>query len=367
MRTTFCAILLAALIGCSGKAIKESEIPTLQGVGIRSFSFLDKTRNRNLITKVWYPTEANEGTRLSFIFDSGAIEGAAWPAAREKLPVVFLSHGSGGYAETLSWLASLLASHGFLVIAPNHPGDTFGNTNPNGIFRKWERARDITYIIDHLDSVPELAGRADKARMGIAGFSMGGYAALALGGVGFDRKSYESYCASHASPDCRLFDGVNRAKLDSKGEQVNLADSRLRAVLALAPFGGPGAVVGKQNGVAIYIAGTLDDEILPFEKNARHYSNLIPQSRFKEFPKGGHYAMVGPCTEKGKLFASEICADRFGVDRAKIQGELGPEVLAFFRDSLGGKKCALGAISSISDSSPRHCLGRASASESSLQ
>jgi len=329
----FSLAVLALVAACSGHSIKNS-VPAPQGVGIRTFIFKDTARNRELVTKVWYPSPQKEGPHAMAIFDSGAVENAPFPEVGEqRLPVVFLSHGSGGYAETLSWLAAPLASNGFLVLAPNHPGDSYGDVRPAGTFRKWDRAKDISFIIDHIDKNPDLVKLVDRQRIGVAGFSMGGYAALALAGVPFDRKAYESYCAKQKSADCGLFDGVDRKKFDVRGEQDPLVDARIRSAVALSPFGGPGAKAIATK-TPIFIAGNHDDKILPFEVNAKRYFELLPHSRFAEFPKGGHYAMVGPCTDKGKMFAPEICADAPGVDRKEVQDRVGPETLEFFKATL---------------------------------
>jgi len=331
MRASLYILLTLLVSACGGRATKESAVPAPTGVGIRSFVFNDSARKRELVTKVWYPTPVTQGYKPAIIFDTGAVENAPMP--KEKHPVVFLSHGSGGYAETLSWLATTLASNGFVVIAPNHPGDTFGNLSVKGRFRKWERPRDISFIIDKLDTAPDLAAASDKAKIGVAGFSMGGYAALALAGVEFNRATYEKYCQANKSVDCKLFEGVDRKKLNTKGEAPSLKDPRIKATVAMAPFGGPGSAAGKTDG-PLYIVATEDDEILPFQANAKHFSELVPKSKLVSFPKGKHYALVGPCTEKGKAVVPEICSDPAGVDRGAIQAKVAPEVLEFFKQSL---------------------------------
>lgn len=324
-------LLLPFIVGCSGKPAKESAVSAPSGVGIRSFLFKDSARKREIVTKVWYPTTVKEGYKPAIIFDTGAVENAPMP--KEKHPTVFLSHGTGGYAETMSWIATTLASQGFVVIAPNHPGDTFGNVSLVGRFRKWERPRDISFLIDHLSTVPDLAAAVDKGRLGVAGFSMGGYAALALAGIEFNRATYENYCKANKTVDCKLFEGVDRRKLDTKGEAPILKDDRIKATVALAPFGGPGSGAGKVSGPVFLIAAE-DDEILPYSRNAKHFSELVPNSKLVTFPQGKHYALLGPCTAKGIMVVPEICSDPAGVDRNKVQEKISPEILNFFKQSL---------------------------------
>jgi hypothetical protein len=41
-------------------------------------------------------------------------------SSRRNFPLVMLSHGTGGGAATLAWLAETLASNGYIVVAVNH-------------------------------------------------------------------------------------------------------------------------------------------------------------------------------------------------------------------------------------------------------
>ena len=40
-----------------------------------------------------------------------------------QFPLIVLSHGTGGSAQIMGWLARALASHGYIVAAVNHPGN----------------------------------------------------------------------------------------------------------------------------------------------------------------------------------------------------------------------------------------------------
>lgn len=145
------------------------------------------------------------------------------PVTGDKLPVILLSHGHGnsnnlsslnGYAP----LASFWAAHGFVVIQPTHldsktlsldPGD------PQAPLYWRSRAEDMKRILDQLDvieaAVPQLAGRADRTRVAVAGHSLGGHTASLLLGA-------------------RLTDPQD-------GTEVNLAEPRITAGVLLAAPG----------------------------------------------------------------------------------------------------------------------------------
>ena len=82
-----------------------------------------------LVTTVWYPavhgttmSEHDIGPSGSRLFRLGAWADDAEPASG-PFPLIALSHGTGGSAQIMAWLARALASRGYVVAAVNHPGN----------------------------------------------------------------------------------------------------------------------------------------------------------------------------------------------------------------------------------------------------
>src|SRR4249919_1761868 len=73
---------------------------------------------------VWYPTQARPWptTLLGGVLISVAPDA---PVAGQRLPLVVISHGNGGGPGSHVDLAMALASAGYVVAAPMHPGDNF--------------------------------------------------------------------------------------------------------------------------------------------------------------------------------------------------------------------------------------------------
>ena len=72
-------------------------------------------------------------------------------AARSgKVPLVVVSHGSGGEYSNHIWLVNALVAHGFAVAGLNHPANTTRDNTDAGVVSVWQRPRDITVLLDYL-------------------------------------------------------------------------------------------------------------------------------------------------------------------------------------------------------------------------
>ncbi|MFD8949833.1 alpha/beta hydrolase family protein [Streptomyces xanthophaeus] len=193
------------------------------------------------------------------------------PATGTGLPVILLSHGHGpsnslsslnGYAP----LANFWAAHGFVVIQPTHLTSrtlTALVADAPGAPDFWRsRAEDMTHILDRLEwienAVPQLAGRIDHTKVGLAGHSLGGFTAALLLGAGL------------TDPDT--------------GNVVHLVEPRIKAGVLLAAPGrggdvlnGPAAeqwpIIGAvdfstMTAPALVVAGDKDDP--------RHFTDMGP-------------------------------------------------------------------------------------------
>jgi predicted dienelactone hydrolase len=106
------------------------------------------------------------------------------PVAGDRLPTLLLSHGNGGSARMMGWLGTALARAGYLVIAVDHPGNNGADemTLPGSLLT-WLRADDPARRAGG-GAGRSGAGPARRSeRLGVAGFSAGGYTALLAAGA----------------------------------------------------------------------------------------------------------------------------------------------------------------------------------------
>jgi predicted dienelactone hydrolase len=136
---------------------------------------------RTIRTVVWYPTAAGAGPIDPA---SDAVIDAPLGTAGAPYPVVLFSHGSCGYPRQSLFLTALLASQGFIVIAPAHPGNTLNEypacgTSSAQLESYQERPRDVIFALDSMvlenaDPMSAFYGALDESRIGMSGHSFGG-------------------------------------------------------------------------------------------------------------------------------------------------------------------------------------------------
>lgn len=319
---------------------------------------------RPLSTTVWYPAAAGSAespwTAGVFVFGRSAADAPLRDGPR--LPLILLSHGTGGSAAQLSWLAEALVGRGYLVAAVSHHGNTAAEPayTPHGFVLPWERAHDLSALIDQLLADPALASRIDRSRIGAAGFSLGGYSVLASIGARLDYAGWRRHCASTpASPSCalppeapftlqdvdalaagdRLFQAsIERAALPTR-------DPRIAAVYAIAPA--LVDVIETDSLAAIdrplrLVVGEADSQV-PAQAVAGLIGEQLPDAQIERLPGAGHYSFLAPCSLRGRLFLRALCADPAGIDRHALHARIGADAARFFDAALAPASSAAGA------------------------
>lgn len=242
--------------------------------------YTDSTISNSLLPlniDIWYPSEDNSGALHTygwpgFEFSGAAQEGLS-AACSEPRPVIVHSHGNASLRWELYQLHESLAGEGYIVVAPDHSGNTFyANTSPTPILTV-QRPQDVKDTFDWLvlessDPNSLMHGCVDaSAGYIVSGYSFGGYTAYVTAGA-----------------------LVN----DALGEPSILQnDERVQAVLVYAPWTAFILDEGVSNITVPVLSLGSNRDLTVEEDEATLFSHVqsLPRASGR-FPDGGHFTFT---------------------------------------------------------------------------
>ena len=176
-------VLALTLLGCGANGNDEVRPASASPAEVleETRTFIDTTRStpangtepasdhRELVTRLWYAP--------------GALNA---PACRgDRCALLLLAHGFGGNTMRFDAIARLLASAGYIVVAPAFPltNDHAPGGHLNGFSDGMEQPADVSFVLDEMLAANDaradpLYGRIDAARIGVVGHSLGGTTVL---------------------------------------------------------------------------------------------------------------------------------------------------------------------------------------------
>lgn len=325
------------------------------GVGIASLSIPDPVSGKQTEGEVFYPsTQPLHGTTALGPYNVAAIPDA--PAVAGAKPLVVISHGNGGSDLGHHDLAAYLASHGFVVVTLNHLGDYFRDTSKVGTIDVLAgRPVQLKSAISTVLADPRWSKLIDPSRIGVAGFSAGGYTALMVAGarpsfvrfIAFcDRYPQDKDVCGHrkefeeaAAKQGKTMEQVLTDMQGQLGKYGDTADPRVKAAFAMAPL----SLIFDEHGfdnvhIPVFLYYGQNDRVLPPEANAKHIKPYLKTLyAVKEVPHADHWVFLPPCSPELAKDIPDMCKDPAGVDRAGTHEAINADALAFFRKTLDVK------------------------------
>lgn len=323
-------------------------LPLMAAGGFKEIR-IDQPALTQLSVALWYP--ARQDGKAELVGDNPAFKGIraerdATPEAGAH-PLVVFSHGYGGNWRNLAWLAAALAERGFIVAAPNHPGTTTGDLDAERAHRLWLRPASLRLAVDRLIADPSLAGKVDTQRIAAAGHSLGGWTVMMLAGARFSPRQFIDDCRQHATfSSCRLTARLGINLPDAENLSGDLADSRVKAVVALDPGlmrGLTSASLAKVNIPVLIMGAQVDLGGLPAEKESGYLATYLSASvrRYEIIPGTTHFSFMQLCKPGAQaLIEAEapgegvVCHDGGRAGRAELHQRLIEEISDFLFRSL---------------------------------
>ncbi|MCB9665106.1 MAG: hypothetical protein H6732_13410 [Alphaproteobacteria bacterium] len=314
------------------------------GVGAQTLVFTDP-RGKELTVEVWFPADLSDDPSPDPYPEIPLTLTAHRdvPADRRgaPYPVIGFTHGLGGIRFQSASLCEHLASHGFVIISPDHAGHTlydyirgFDSSKTGQVIL--ERPGDVSLSIDHVlalteDEAPELAGMGDASRLAIVGHSFGAINTLMLAGAEDDLPGLTDWCEENKGSACRYIDRID---FDAVTD-TQFADPRVVAAVTMSPgawyaFGPEGG--GLAGLPPTMVLGGTEDDTLSWEREiAPTYEALSRPRYLAEIAGAGHY---GPFSDLCLVLASRAdCAGAAGgfLDPDAGKAIVHPLVTAFLR------------------------------------
>lgn len=305
-------------------------LPTtlVQAAGFQIIDVPADGPNPPLHGAIWYPCAQPAGT---IDLDNIALPGVKdCPIQGDKLPLVVISHGSGGSFVGHHDTAETLADAGFVVAAINHPGNTATDMSRNLDLSEFiERPTDIKRLIDFMLGASPAAAKIDPARIGSFGFSRGGYTGLVVIGADVDWDNVTRRCEGAT---VRICDQVR-----NKEYPAHLThDPRVKvAVIAnpLAIYFTAKSFASVEVPVQLWNTEHGGDGVEPADVAAVDKS--LPATHEYHFvPNAGHFVFLVPCPADVAARRPELCVDPPGFDRVAFHRQFDAAVLAFFSQHL---------------------------------
>jgi predicted dienelactone hydrolase len=307
---TLVGLLLSLLLALPLTAVMQGtdELPlAARGsyhVGTRTLTFVDEQRGgREIQVLLWYPAVFPEDRTTE-----APLRDAAPDTSSTPYPLVLYSHAYNGSPYEFSRILEPLVSHGFVVASLTH-------RNSSSALTFIDRPLDVLFVIEQLaafngETGSDLAGLMNIDQIGVIGFSLGSYTALAVSGARVDMEAASQYQDLLGIDYLRAwYHDWDLTAMAEYHDQVvppeagplwaPMTDARIRAVVPYLPceilFSSERALAAAT--VPTLLIGATEDEICGYDAAVALYTRMGSAERYLLTLLGAQHAVPGPDIE----------------------------------------------------------------------
>jgi len=306
-----------------------------RAAGIRDFAIPADENGQRILAELWTPCAAPASEIV--------VNNDTWPVAirgvkdcaipQKNLPFVIISHGLFGDRFSHHDTAEFLADAGFAVVSLNHTQDSvlsYNAKSASDISPFLVRPIDIKRVIDWLTVHPPAGVEIDQNRIGLFGFSRGGYTGLVLSGAVPDFH-HPGFPCLEKTPLCREMSDNNIPAHPAGYEP------RIKAYVLADPlsFFSDKRTLGAVKAPIQLWSSALGGMGVTPENVAAIAQNLPVNPEFHPVANSTHMSFIFPCTRDfAKTNPPLVCTDPPGFDRTEFHKNFNAEVLKFFQQNL---------------------------------
>ena len=278
--------------------------------------------------QVWFPSQDQGSAKVNYdsLYAGDAFTDVSADCSVAR-PVLIFSHGFMGIRWQSPFLVEHLASHGYIVAAPDHTANTFLDNDDSRFLEVVERRpQDLADVFDWLvepnnAAGSELTGCLDpEAGYAVSGHSFGGYTALAAAGAIVD-----DYFTS---------------------AQHDYSDPRVWASMPLAPWDADGAINDGASAIEVPVMVLTGDRdtTTDLDMVTGLYDPITAEPRYLgRFVRGGHFSFSPMACDFGIEIDNGCGTDDLDLDELATLTNV--SALAFL-ESIMGNSAALDQLPS---------------------
>ena len=306
-----------------------------QAAGIGRIKIEASAAGPEIAGVVWYPCATPAQDDRSDDIALSGVKGCALVGGR--LPLIVISHGRRGWFGGHHDTAAALADAGFVVAAISHPKDNGpDHSGTDSLEVLAGRSGDIKRLVDFMLGAWPDSAHIDGARVGLFGFSVGGYTGLVVIGGNPDFHKGHPRCARS---DLRVLPVCGQLENGELPSEAPAHDPRINAAVIVDPWPEFLLSADRLTNVTIPVQLWSSDPALNADGLSGCCAATI-QERLPSKPEwhfvdnAKHLSFLAVCSPKEAQDDPRGCTDAPGFDRVAFHQKFHAEVIAFFRTYL---------------------------------